>query len=43
MVILYDFIGDSLKVFLDDFSIFRDDIDNGLAHLSKILEDCVRK
>ena len=38
-----DFLGDSLKVFMDDLSIFRDDFDSCLAHLTKILEVCVRK
>ena len=41
--IFSDFLGDSLKVFMDDFSIFRDDFDSYLAHLTKILEVCVRK
>ena len=41
--IFYDFFGDSLEVFMDDFSIFGNNFDNCLAHLTKILEVCVRK
>ena len=41
--IFSDFLGDSLKVFMDDFSIFGDDFDRYLAHLTKILKVCVRK
>ena len=41
--IFSDFLGDSLEVFMDDFSIFGDDLDNCLAHLTKILEVCIRK
>ena len=38
-----DFLGDSLKVFMDDFFVFGDYFDSCLAHLTKILEVCVRK
>ena len=31
MVIFSDFLGDSLKVFMDNFSIFGDDFDNCLV------------
>ena len=41
--IFFDFLGDSLEVFMDDFSIFANDFDNFLAHLTKILEVCVIK
>ena len=41
--IFSDFLGDSLDVFMDDFSFFGDDFDSCLAHLTKILEVCVRK
>ena len=41
--IFSDFLGDSLEVFMDDFSVFGDDFDSCLAHLTKILEVCVRK
>ena len=37
------FLGGSLEVFMDDFFVFRDDFDSCLAHLTKILEVCVRK
>ena len=43
MAIFSDFLGDGLEVFMDDFSIFGDDFDSYLAHLTKILEVCVRK
>ena len=42
-VIFSDFLGDSLEVFMDDFSVFGDDFDSCLAHLTKILEVCGRK
>ena len=41
--IFSNFLGDSLKVFMDDFSVFGDDFESCLAHLTKILEVCVRK
>ena len=41
--IFFYFHGDSLEVFMDDFSIFGDDFDSFLAHLTKILEVCIRK
>ena len=41
--IFSDFLSDSLEVFMDDFSVFGDDFDSCLAHLTKILEVCVRK
>ena len=37
------FLGDSLQVFMDNFFVFGDDFDSYLAHLTKILEVCVRK
>ena len=42
-MIFSDFLCDSLKVFIDDFSVFGDDFDSCLAHVTKILEVCVRK
>ena len=42
-MIVFDFLGDSLKVFMDDFFVFGDDFDSCLAHLTKILEVCVKK
>ena len=41
--IFSDFLDDSLEEFMDDFSIFGNDFDSCLAHLTKILEACVRK
>ena len=41
--IFSDFLGDSLEVFMDDFSIFGNDFESCLAHLKKILKVCVRK
>ena len=41
--ILSDFLGDSLEVFMDDFSVFGNDFESFLAHFTKILEVCVRK
>ena len=39
--IFSDFLGDSLEVFMDDFFVFRDDFDNCLAYLTRILEFCI--
>ena len=36
--IFSDFLGDSLEVFMDDFSVFGNDFESCLAHLTKILE-----
>ena len=41
--IFSDFLGDSLEVFMDKFSIFGDDFISCLARLTKNLEVCVRK
>ena len=41
--IFSDFLSDSLEVFMDDFSVFGDDFDSCLAHLTKILEVYVKK
>ena len=41
--IFSNFLGDSLEIFMDNFSVFGDDFDSCLAHLTKILEVCVRK
>ena len=40
--IFSDFLGDSLEVFMDDFSVFGNDFKSCLAHLTKILEVCLR-
>ena len=41
--IFSDFLGDSLEVFIDDFSVFGNDFESCLTHLKKILEVCVGK
>ena len=41
--IFFDFLGDGLEVFMDDISIFGNDFESCLAHLTKILEVCIRK
>ena len=41
--IFSEFLGDNLEVFMDDFFVFGNDSESCLAHLTKILEVCVRK
>ena len=41
--IFSDFLDDSLEVFMEDFSAFRNNFESCLAHLTKILEVCVKK
>ena len=41
--IFSNFHGDSLEVFMDNFSVFGNDFESCLAHLTKILNVCVRK
>ena len=41
--IFSDFLGNSLKVLMDDFSVFENDVESCLAYLTKILDVCVRK
>ena len=43
MAIFSEFLGDSLKVFMDNFSVFGNDFESYLAHLTKILEVWIRK
>ena len=43
MAILSDFIGESMEVFMDDFSIFGLSFDACLEHLTQILDVCVKK
>ena len=43
LAIFFDFYGDSLEVLMDDFFVFGNDLESCLAHLTKILEVCVRK
>ena len=37
------FLGGSLEVFMDNFSVFGNNFESCLAHLTKIVEVCVRK
>ena len=41
--IFSDFLGDSLEVFMDNFSVFGNDFKSCLVHLTKILKVCVKK
>ena len=43
MAIFSDFLGGSLQVFMENFSVFGNDFESCLAHLTKILEVCVSK
>ena len=43
MAIFSDFIGESMEVFMDDFSIFEPSFDACLEHLKQILDVCVKK
>ena len=43
MAIFSDFIGESMEVFMDDFSLFRPSFDMCLEHLTQILDVCVKK
>ena len=43
MAILSNFIGESMEVFMDDFSIFGPSFDACLEHLTQILDVCVKK
>ena len=43
MAIFSDFIGESMKIFMDDFSIFGPSFDACLEHLTQILNVCVKK
>ena len=43
IAIFSEFLGDSLEVFMDDFSIFGNNFKIYLAYLTKILEVCIRK
>ena len=40
MAILSDFIGESMEVFMDDFSVFGPSFDACLEHLTQILDVC---
>ena len=41
--IFFNVLGNNLEVFIDYFSIFGNDFESCLAHLTKILEVCIRK
>ena len=43
MAIFSDFIGESMEVFMDDFSVFGPSFDACLEHLTQILDVCVTK
>ena len=43
MAIFSDFIGESMEVFMDDFSVFGPSFDACLEHLTQILDFCVKK
>ena len=43
MVIFSDFIGESIEVFMDDFSIFGPSFNACLEHLMQILDVCIKK
>ena len=43
MAIFSDFIGESMEVFMDDFSVFRPSFDTWLEHLTQILDVCIKK
>ena len=42
-VIFSDFIGESMEVFMDDFSVFGPSFDACLEHLTQIIDVCVKK
>ena len=43
LAIFSDFIGESMEVFMDDFSVFGQSFDACLEHLTQILDVCVKK
>ena len=43
MAIFSDFVGESMEVFMNDFSIFSPSFDACLEHLTQILDVCVKK
>ncbi|GJT62850.1 reverse transcriptase domain-containing protein [Tanacetum coccineum] len=40
MAIFYDMIEETMEVFMDDFSVFRDSFSSCLSHLEKMLKRC---
>ena len=43
MAIFSDFIGESMQVFMDNFSVFGPSFDACLKHLAQILDVCIKK
>ena len=43
MAIFSDFIGESMEVFMDNFSVFGPSFDTCLEHLTQILDVCIKK
>ena len=43
MAIFSDFIGESMEVFMDDFSVFGPSFDACLEHITQILDVCMKK
>ena len=43
MTIFSDVIGESLEVFMDDFSVFKPSFDTCLENLTRILDVCLKK
>ena len=43
MTIFSEFIGESLEVFMDNFSVFEPSFDACLEHLTRIIDVCVKK
>ena len=43
IAIFYNFIGESLEVFMYDFSVFGSSFDTCVEHLTQILDICVKK
>ena len=43
MAIFFDFIGESMEVFMDDFLVFGPSFDACSEHLTQILDVCVKK
>ena len=43
MAIFFDFVGESMEVFMDDFSVFGPSFDACLQHLTQILDVCIKK
>ena len=42
IAIFFEFIGESLEVFMDDFSVFVPSFDTCLEHLTQFLNVCIK-